>query len=70
MKMMLFFPPLGGILAAPLAVLILEYLRSRDARQAWNALKGLAAGWGLLFVARFGIGVMMMALWWLWVWQG
>lgn len=66
----LFFPPLGGVLAAPLAVLILEYLRSRDALQAWRALKGLAAGWGLSFIARFGIGVIMMALWWLWVWQG
>jgi uncharacterized protein YqgC (DUF456 family) len=65
----LIFPPVGGVIAAPLAVLLSEYLRSKDPHQAWNALKGLAAGWGLSFFARFGIGVMMMVLWWVWVWQ-
>jgi uncharacterized protein len=62
-------PPFGGIIAAPLAVLLLEYLRVRDLRQAWLALRGMAAGWGLSFVARFSIGLIMMILWWLWVWQ-
>jgi uncharacterized protein YqgC (DUF456 family) len=66
----LFFPPLGGIIAAPLAVLTLEYMRSKDINQAWNALKGLAAGWGMSFFARFAIGVVMMGLWWAWVWLG
>jgi uncharacterized protein YqgC (DUF456 family) len=66
----LFFPPIGGLIAAPLAVLALEYLRSKDINQAWNALKGLAAGWGMSFVARFAIGLVMMGLWWAWVWLG
>ena len=64
----LLFPPFGGIIAAPLAVLLLEYLRLRDLGQAWQALRGMTAGWGLSFVARFSIGVVMMVLWWLWVW--
>ena len=64
------FPPIGGLIAAPLAVFALEYLRVRDVRGAWYALRGLAAGWGLSFFARFGIGVVMMVLWWIWVWQG
>jgi len=38
--------------------------------KAWESLRGLATGWGLSFVVRFGIGVVMMCLWWLWVWKG
>jgi hypothetical protein len=65
-----FFPPIGGIIAAPLAVLVLEYVRLRDWKKAWQALRGLATGWGLSFIVRFVIGFVMMGLWWLWVWQG
>jgi uncharacterized protein YqgC (DUF456 family) len=61
------FPPIGGLIAAPLSVLLLEYARTRAWDKAWQALRGLAAGWGLSFIARFGIGFLMMALWWLWV---
>jgi uncharacterized protein YqgC (DUF456 family) len=64
------FPPFGGIIAAPLAVFGLEYIRLGNVGQAWAALRGLATGWGLSFVVRFGIGFIMMLLWWLWVWKG
>jgi uncharacterized protein YqgC (DUF456 family) len=64
------FPPFGGIIAAPLAVLALEFYRVRDWKKAWLALRGLATGWGLSFVVRFIIGLVIMGLWWLWVWQG
>lgn len=64
------FPPIGGLIAAPLAVFLIEYLRVREIRGAWYALRGLAAGWGLSFFARFGIGILMMVLWWIWVWLG
>lgn len=60
------FPPIGGIIAAPLAVLLVEYLRVRDWRKAWQALKGLATDWGLAYFARMGIGIVMMVLWWVW----
>jgi uncharacterized protein YqgC (DUF456 family) len=66
----LLWPPIGGIIAAPLSVLLLEYLRTKDLGKSWLALRGLAAGWGLSFIVRFGIGLVMMALWWLWVWKG
>ncbi|PWH15287.1 MAG: hypothetical protein DDG59_11600 [Anaerolineae bacterium] len=66
----LLFPPLGGIIAAPLAVLVYEYFRQKDWQKAWAALRGLALGWGLSFLARFLIGLGMMGLWWLWVWKG
>jgi hypothetical protein len=65
-----FFPPIGGIIAAPLAILALEYYRLRDWGKAWQALRGLATGWGLSFIVRFVIGFVMMGLWWVWVWQG
>ncbi len=64
------FPPFGGIIAAPLAVVLLQYLRLGDLRKAWDALRGLAAGWGLSFVVRLLIGLVMMGLWWIWVWKG
>jgi uncharacterized protein YqgC (DUF456 family) len=66
----LVFPPFGGIIAAPAAVLLLEFNRVRDWQKAWEALRGLARGWGLSFIARFGIGVVMMVLWWVWAWLG
>ena len=62
------FPPFGGIIAAPLTVLLVEYLRLRDLDQAWLALRGLATGWGLSFLVRFSLGLLMMILWWIWVW--
>jgi hypothetical protein len=63
-------PPFGGLLTAPLGVLLLEYWRVREWRKAGRALLGLTAGWGLSFVARFMIGLIMIALWWVWVWKG
>ena len=62
----IFLPPVGGILAAPLAVLLLEYLRQRDINKALLTLRGLVIGWGLSFVVRFFIGVVMIGLWLLW----
>jgi uncharacterized protein YqgC (DUF456 family) len=64
------FPPFGGLIAAPLAVLLLEFWRTREFKQARGAVLGLATGWGLSFLARFSIGVVMIILWWIWVWLG
>jgi hypothetical protein len=64
------FPPVGGLIAAPIAVLLLEYYRLRDWTLARQAVFGMAKGWGLSLAARLLIGLAMMALWWVWVWQG
>jgi uncharacterized protein YqgC (DUF456 family) len=66
----LLLPPIGGLIAAPAAVLLLEYQRLGDWQKAMAALRGLATGWGLSFVVRFILGVIIQLLWWLWVWQG
>ncbi len=62
----LLFPPIGGLIAAPAAVLLMEYWRGRDWDRAWRATRGLALGWGLSFFARFGIGALMIGAWLIW----
>lgn len=64
------FPPLGGFIAAPLAVLLLEYIKLGDLGKAWAALRGMAAGFGAAVVVRFLIGLIILSLWILWVWRG
>jgi uncharacterized protein len=66
----LIFPPFGGLIAAPLTVLLLEYRRHRDWNKAVKALRGMAVGWGTAFVVRFGLGVLMIILWVIWDWAG
>jgi uncharacterized protein YqgC (DUF456 family) len=56
-------PPIGGLIAIPLAIFLLEFLRVREWRGAWRATRGLALGWGLSFLVRFGIGLVMIAIW-------
>ena len=60
------FPPIGGIIAAPTLLFLLEYARIRDSAEAWEITKGLMTGWGLSFLARFFIGVVMIAIWAIW----
>jgi uncharacterized protein YqgC (DUF456 family) len=62
------FTPLIGIAAALGALFLAEYIFSRDYRKALAVTKGMAIGWGWAFVARFGVGLMMIALWAIWAW--
>jgi len=66
----LLLPPFGGLIAAPVAIFLLEFYRLKDWRKARQATFGLAAGWGASFFARFLIGAVMIVLWLVWVWQG
>jgi uncharacterized protein YqgC (DUF456 family) len=60
------FPPIGGIIAAPLVLYLMEFLRLGDSAEATKVVKALLIGWGLAFVVRFGLGVVMMILWGIW----
>jgi uncharacterized protein len=60
------FPPVGGLIAAPLAVLLLEFQRVRNMGKAWVATRGLAVGFILSVGARFVIGSLMIGLWLIW----
>ena len=60
------FPPFGGLIAAPLAIFFLEVLRNREWRSGWRVTRGLALGWGLSFLVRFAIGLVMIVIWLTW----
>jgi len=64
----LLVPPIGGLITAPLAILLAEYVRVKDWDKVFAAVRGLATGWGLSFLARLGIGLLMIVLWGFWVW--
>jgi uncharacterized protein len=59
-------PPIGGIIAAPMVLYLMEMQRLGDSEEAKEVVKALLIGWGLAFVVRFGIGVVMFALWGIW----
>ena len=60
------FPPVGGLIAAPLALYGMEYYRLRDRDQALKITKSLLWGYGMAFVVRFALGLLMIALWAIW----
>ena len=62
------FPPIGGLIAAPLMLYLLEFQRLKDEALARQVVKALLTGWGLAFIVRFGIGILMFALWSAWAW--
>jgi len=63
-------PPIGGLIAAPLVLYLMELNRLGDADEAKTLVKALLTGWGLAFIVRFGLGVIMLALWGIWAYFG
>lgn len=63
------FTPLIGIVATLGGLFLAELFFSRDHRKALAVTKAMAIGWGWAFVARFGVGLMMIALWAIWAWM-
>jgi uncharacterized protein YqgC (DUF456 family) len=64
----IFFTPLGGLVAAPLGLLVAEYSRLKDRSKAIESTRAYMIGWGWAFGARFLIGLAMTGLWMLWAW--
>lgn len=62
----LIFPPLGGLILAMGGIFIVEYLRIRDWRKAWESTRGLAVGCGWGAVLRFIFGSLVVVVWLLW----
>ena len=62
----LIFPPVGGLIAAPLLLYISERQRVNDHDRALETVKALAIGWGWSFFLRFAIGAIMILLWGVW----
>jgi uncharacterized protein YqgC (DUF456 family) len=65
----LFLTPVGGFLITLLIIFLLEYLREKDARKAFETTKSMAFGLGWSILARMGVGFVMILLWGLWVWK-
>jgi uncharacterized protein YqgC (DUF456 family) len=59
-------PPIGGLIAAPLVLYLMEMQRLGDSDEAVKVVKALLIGWGMAFVVRFGIGLVMLVLWGVW----
>jgi uncharacterized protein len=66
----LVFPPFGGLVAAPLVMFVYEVRRQGSVELVIQSIKGMAAGWGAGFVARFLVGLVMVFLWVVWAWAG
>jgi uncharacterized protein YqgC (DUF456 family) len=64
---LLFFSPIGAVVGLVAGTLGAEYLRLRDWRQALNAAAGTAAGCGVSYIVKLGLGVVMIAAWVAWL---
>ncbi len=64
----IFLTPVIGLIASPVALLVVEYIRLRDRRKAFDSTKTYIIGAGWAFLARFAIGLAMIGLWMLWAW--
>ena len=60
------FPPIGGLVAAPLILYLSERSRRGSGEEAMVAVRALMIGWGWAFAARFGMGLVMVVLWGFW----
>jgi hypothetical protein len=62
----IFFTPIVGIFASPVALFGAEWLRLRHGREAFVSARTYMVAWGWSFAAVFGIGIVMIVLWILW----
>jgi uncharacterized protein YqgC (DUF456 family) len=62
----IFLTPFSALLMTPLALYLAELYRLRDAREALASAKGWLIGFSWSLAAMFGIGVLMIGLWFLW----
>jgi hypothetical protein len=59
-------PIIGGLVAALLALFLVEYIRRKNAKEALKSIKGMLIGCGWAFVIRFIMGLFMIGFWLIW----
>ena len=64
----IFLTPIAGIIASPLGLFLAEWYRLKDRNTAFASTKAWLTGWGWSFLARFGVGIVMILFWALWTW--
>ena len=62
----IFFPPIGGLLAALLLLFLVEFIRLKDWRKALVSARGMLLGLGWSTLTRIAFGLAMIILWILW----
>ncbi|MEI8132304.1 MAG: DUF456 domain-containing protein [Leptolinea sp.] len=62
-----FLFPFGGLICALAAIFIVEVIRLRNWRAAVKSTKSMMVGCGFSVLARFGIGILMILFWLIWV---
>jgi uncharacterized protein YqgC (DUF456 family) len=63
------FPPFGGLIAALIALMVLEIIRLKDWRKAAHSSKEMAIGCLSAIALRFLIGLVMIGIWMFWAAQ-
>jgi len=61
-------PPFGGLIVALVVLFAFEAIRLKDLRQAGGTTSQMAFGCAGAILVRVFIGIVMIALWVLWVW--
>lgn len=63
---LVFFTPLGGVVALLLGTFLVDYLRLKDSRRALRGMLGMGIGYGLAFFVKLGLALVMVGLWLIW----
>jgi uncharacterized protein len=63
----LIWPPFGGLLLSFAGLFLVEIIRRRNWRLAWQSTRSMAAGCGMAVIARLAIGMVMIIIWAVWV---
>ena len=64
----LIFSPIAGLVAAPVGVFLVEFIRRKKWREALKVSWSLMVGWGWSIGIRITIGIAMISLWMIWAW--
>ncbi|HOV49485.1 MAG TPA: DUF456 family protein, partial [Anaerolineae bacterium] len=64
----LFLTPLVGIVGCLAALFAAEYAYRRNTDETLVVVRDMLIGWGWAFVARFGLGALMIIAWSIWAW--
>ena len=64
----LILSPIAGLVAAPVGVFVVEFIRRKKWREALTVVWSLMIGWGWSIVIRITIGLVMIGLWMIWAW--
>lgn len=62
-----FFTPIGGLVGLLLGTFLAEYWRVRDSKQAVKGTLGMGVGYGLSFLVKGALGIMIFVAWLVWV---